>query len=187
MIYFKLLGVLLFLSLFITPIVYGIYALIKFGLLNQREPTEINTNESNDPVEIKNIEQQKPQIPYKICTSMLTDHELSFYKKLRPIAERNGYTVMVKVRLADIVTIPQETPNYMKWFNLVKAKHIDFVVCTLNAEPRFAIELDDYTHDWESTKKRDEIKNQIFSNQKVKLLRYRNYTVEQLMSDMSFL
>lgn len=124
-------------------------------------------------------------LPYVIVKKLLTDKELRFYNCIKPIADEYDYSVMCKVRLADLTEIPNGTENYIKWFNATKSKHIDFVICKSDTSPIFAIEVDDHTHDSNDRKKRDEFINKIFEDSPVKLLRYRTWTIEQLKKDLT--
>ena len=130
-------------------------------------------------------EPQDNNLPYKICNRLLTDKELKFYQSLKPITDELGYNIMCKVRLADLAELPNGTPQYMKWFNAVRSKHIDFVICSGDTSPLFAVEVDDKSHDKEDRKKRDAFVNKIFEGSPVKLLRYRTWTNEQLKKDIS--
>lgn len=151
----------------------SIIALIIMTIIIKRIQREA-TNEPKDE-----------KLPYIIVNRLLTDKELKFYNSLKPITDELGYSIMCKVRLADLAYTPSGIQHYMKWFNAVRSKHIDFVVCSSDTSPIFAIEIDDKTHDKESRQQRDEFVNRIFENKSVKLLRYRTWTIEQLKQDFS--
>lgn len=125
------------------------------------------------------------QLPYILNEKILTDKEMKFYNSLMTIAEKNGYIILSKVRLADIFSVPAGTDKYTKWFNQIKAKHIDFLLCAPDTTPLFAIEVDDKTHERADRVKRDEFVNKLFTDKKIKLYRYKTWTSEQLESDFS--
>lgn len=125
------------------------------------------------------------KLPYILNDKILTNKEYKFYESLKPIADKNGYIIMCKVRLADIVSIPSGTKDYTRYFNFIKAKHIDFLLCDGDTAPLFAIEVDDKTHERADRVKRDEFLNRVFSDKKVKLMRYNKWSIEQLESDFS--
>lgn len=133
----------------------------------------------------KEAEPKEEKLPYIVNDKLLTDKELKFYKSIKPITDKNDLVIMCKVRIADIVSVPEGTKDYIKWFNYIKAKHIDFVVCNSDISPIYAIEIDDKTHDRADRVKRDDLVNRIFEDKKVKLLRYRTWTKEQLEADFS--
>lgn len=118
------------------------------------------------------------RFPYYCNNSLLTNKEKSFYKTLKPIADKYGLTVFTKIRIADIVSIPRNTE--IKWFNYIKAKHIDFVLCDNETKPLILIEVDDRTHDRADRQERDEFVNQIFRQTQTPLLHYRTWTVEEI-------
>ena len=131
----------------------------------------------------KSEEPNNDNFPYKIGDKLLTDKELKFYQSLKPITDELGYIIMCKVRLSDLAVTPSGIPQYMKWFNYVRSKHVDFVICSIDTTPLFIVEVDDRTHDKERNKKSDDFKNKIFESSSVKLLRYRTWTTEQLKQD----
>lgn len=133
----------------------------------------------------KEAEPKEEKLPYIVNDKLLTDKELKFYKSLKPITDKNNLVIMCKVRIADIVSVQEGTKDYIKWFNYIKSKHIDFVVCNSDTLPIYAIEIDDKTHDRADRVKRDDFVNRIFEDKKVKLLRYRTWTNEQLEKDFS--
>lgn len=79
---------------------------------------------------------------------LLTKHEWSFYKELKPIADKLGFVVLSKIRMADLVEpVANSNSEYYRAFGKVKAKHIDFVLCRPeNLLVELLIELDDSTH-----------------------------------------
>lgn len=79
---------------------------------------------------------------------LLTKHEWLFYKELKPIADKLGFVVLSKIRMADLVEpIAGNNSEYYRAFSKVKAKHIDFVLCRPeNLYVELLIELDDSTH-----------------------------------------
>lgn len=105
---------------------------------------------------------------YKINNNIFTNTEKFFYKVLKDITEKMNLIIFTKVRLADIIYSPKF--NY-KDFNKIKAKHIDFVLTDKEGNIKLLIELDDKSHEKEKRKERDKFLNEIFKNQKVKLLR----------------
>ena len=159
-------------------IILVVAIILLFGFMSAKiEQLKKETKEDTAPIAEK--------LPYSLNDKILTDKELKFYNSLKPIADRNGYIILSKVRLADIFSVPSGTQSYTKWFNQIKAKHIDFLLCSSDTSPVFAIEVDDKTHERADRIKRDEFVNKLFEGKKVKLLRYKTWTAEQLESDLS--
>lgn len=128
----------------------------------------------------ESIQKSQNILPYILNQNFLTNKEYKFYQSLKPIADKYGLEIICKVRLADIVIIPKDINNYMKWFNHIKAKHIDFVLCSSEMNPVLLIEIDDYTHQRNDRKRRDEFVDSIFANTSIKLLHILTWTYEQL-------
>ena len=116
----------------------------------------------------KNIKQKEPNKNYKINNNIFTETEKNFYKILKLITDDLNLNILSKVRLADIIYT--ENKNY-KYFNKIKAKHIDFVLIDEEGNIKLLIELDDKTHNNYDRKQRDKFINEIFENEKIKLLR----------------
>ena len=105
---------------------------------------------------------------------LLTKHEWSFYKALKPIADKLGLVVLAKIRMADLVeTVADTNSEYYRGFAKVKAKHVDFALCRPeNLYVELLIELDDSTHS--EGNYRDTFVESVYSAVGYKLLRIRN-------------
>ena len=105
--------------------------------------------------------------------TILTDREYEFYTRLRPVADEYGLTVLMKVRLADLLEPKprDENPLWMECFNKIKAKHIDFALADRDTNIIALIELDDSTHAREDRIERDIFVNAILENTGYTLLR----------------
>ena len=94
---------------------------------------------------------------------LLTPREQAFYFVLESICQRNGWKLLVKLRLADIVAVRKGTEGYMSYFNRVKAKHTDFVICDPETMEILAgVELDDPSHVREDRAERDEFVDRVY-------------------------
>lgn len=127
---------------------------------------------------------QKEKFPYYLSNILLSPKEQSFYRTLKPIADEMGLIIFSKMRIVDIVQIPKNHPEYMKWFNYIKAKHIDFILCDQKFRVYKLIEVDDYTHQYKKRQERDDFVNEIFRQLDVDLLRYYRWTPDQLRNDL---
>ena len=72
------------------------------------------------------------------------------------------------VRVADIVSIKKGTKDWQKWFNKIRSKHVDFLLCDYDMNIVLMIELDDRSHESERAKKTDALKNAIFGGRLVR-------------------
>ena len=62
-----------------------------------------------------------------------------------------------KVRLEDFIYVTNKQELY-KYRGYIKSRHIDFLICDNDLHIKFAIELDDKTHNTEKAKSTDEFK-----------------------------
>jgi hypothetical protein len=143
--------------------------------------TIINGKKGKPSKPIQNIaEPEVPKdeaFPYTLNDSLLTHKESLFYRALTPITASLGLTVFAKIRLADIVSTPKGTE--VKWFNYIKAKHVDFIVCR-ELRPVLLIEVDDSTHDRPDRKERDDFVDKIFAQLGLPLLHIRRWQGDEL-------
>ncbi|MCH5184576.1 MAG: DUF2726 domain-containing protein [Oscillospiraceae bacterium] len=105
---------------------------------------------------------RKKRLPYIKAENLLTKNERDCYMLLRDFSDRHGYDVLCKIRFADIVNVCKGTKDYMKWFNKIKSKHIDFVLCRkYETDPVLLIELDDRSHDAPERIERDNFVDEV--------------------------
>lgn len=116
----------------------------------------------------------KDLYPYE-RRDLLTSNELEFYQILYPLVCQHGWQLLMKMRLADIMGVQKGTPDYMKYFNKIKAKHTDFVFCDPNTlEILAGLELDDPSHDRPERIERDEFVDRAYQAAGIPLIHVRN-------------
>lgn len=112
---------------------------------------------------------------YRRKTYLLSKAERSFYGVLTQ-AVGDKALIFSKVRVADVLT-PQKGLNRSNWqraFNLISAKHVDFLLCDpQDCALRLAIELDDASHGSAKRQKRDAFLEQACESAGLPLLRIR--------------
>lgn len=114
------------------------------------------------------------KFPYQKRDYLLTIAERKFYDVLSKIAEEQNYLVFAKVRLEDLLWLPKNTENRLKWRGYVRSRHIDFVLCNKeNIRPLLAIELDDSSHQREDRIERDERVDRILRDSGLPILHVR--------------
>lgn len=139
---------------------------------------EIN-EQSEKTSETEKLEQPKPPstksivYPYKLTKCIFSDKEKYFYRDIKPIADKLGLLVFTKMRLADLLYIPDGTENSFAWFNKIKAKHIDFIITDNEYRIKLLVEVDDPTHNRQDRKARDEEVDEIFRQQGLNILHLR--------------
>ena len=110
---------------------------------------------------------------------ILTYNESRNYKTLKEAADRKGYTVNVKTRLADIVK-PREGQHYDKYyeanFRRISQYHVDFTILNDRMKIIAIIELDDSSHDRPDRQARDEKVENILKANNIKIIHTRHIT-----------
>lgn len=126
------------------------------------------------------LRKREQPIPYELAECILTQTEQAFYHVLLPITQELGLTLFVKVRLADIAIIPKGTEDYMKWFNKIRAKHVDFLLCDEELEFLLGIELEDSSHLQEERIERDNFVDNVYEKIGLPLLHVWEWDDEDL-------
>lgn len=124
----------------------------KINIVNQPKQQIYNNKATNNGTVQQSFKYTKKQF--------LTKNELEFYKDLRKIAIKYNFTILSKIRLADLLEY-----NDYKDFNRIKAKHIDFALCdSENLNAIYLIELQDNSHKKQSRIERDIFVNSVLKN-----------------------
>ncbi len=123
------------------------------------------------------------RLPYRQRGKLITKSELRFYRALYK-AVQDDFEIFAMVRIADLLRVEEDTPNYRKWLNKILAKHIDFVICDPGSlEPKVCIELDDRSHERPDRVERDEFVDAAFESAGLPLIRIavqKSYPVREL-------
>lgn len=117
---------------------------------------------------------KRPRERYIKVESVFTPAELKFFKILIEILPE--YTVLGKVRVADIIKVDSKKARgkYLKYFNKISRKHVDYLICDKETlTPIVAIELDDKTHEIKERMERDEFLEKAFSMASLPLIRFK--------------
>jgi very-short-patch-repair endonuclease len=114
---------------------------------------------------------EEEQPPYEKRPSLLTQSERRFFGVLQEAAG-SEWEIFAMVRLADLIRVRSEAPQFQSWQNRIHAKHIDFVLCDPETlEARLAVELDDVTHQRADRRQRDAFVESALSVSRLPLLR----------------
>lgn len=154
---------------------YFVIILILVIIITVLEKKLNNVNSEKEKVEnlVNNFSEKYVKVDY-----LLTKNELKFYRILKQITNKLGYSLFCQVSLYQIVN----SKNY-KDFNKIKSKSIDFVITQENCKILLCIELDDSTHKKEKRIERDKFIDNLFKDLGIKLLRIsvqNYYNVEEL-------
>ncbi|MEL6104665.1 MAG: DUF2726 domain-containing protein [Planctomycetota bacterium] len=107
---------------------------------------------------------------YKPVDNLLTPTERDFVGVLQKCIPPKT-TLFVKVRLADIVNVCDDEPNFTGAFNLIKSKHVDYVLANSRLRPILVIELDDPSHRRKKAQRNDAVKDYALAAAAIPLLR----------------
>lgn len=146
------------------------------------KPDEIIRIINEKDINIKNEEYQ-----YYIGKEyIMTSTELLFYRQLKTITNSLNMTIFTQVDLERIIRVKNNIPRYR---NRIKSRSIDFVIVrNSNCKIVCAIELDDYTHNYQSRTERDNFINGLFKAVNIPLLRIKvtnNYDIENIKNEIS--
>ena len=124
----------------------------------------------------------KRKLPY--CKrDLLSPAELNFFRVFSQVIG-DEYFITFKVRLADILAVRPGTKERQTAQNKINCKHVDFLICDkTDMSAKFAIELDDSSHDLPSRFDRDDFINDAFEAAGIPLLRIpvkRSYATDEL-------
>lgn len=159
-----------------------IVALIIYFFVNKKRNNVSYTKPTTPPVainteyEITPVSETQPEelfLPYK-RKNLMTKNEWFFYKQLKPVADKLGYSILCKVRVADLVDIDKglDKSQWQTAFNKINKKHVDFILCKPeNLYPELLIKLDDSSHKTDDVVKRDEFIENLYKKTGYKLLR----------------
>jgi uncharacterized protein DUF2726 len=111
----------------------------------------------------------RPRLPFTKRKGLLTAAELRFYRTLRE-AVPSGPTVFVKVRLMDVVAVPDGA--WREFGAPGSGLHLDFVLADAQStEALLVVELDDRSHAQPKARQHDQFKDAALSAAGVPLLR----------------
>lgn len=157
----------------IGAIILGFVLMCKAAFKDDKKP-KATQNQQPKPTE---EEQEEPitgdVYPYTLNKCIFSPKEGYFYRDVRPIADKLGLIVFTKMRLADLLEVPKGTKDYTKWFNRIKAKHIDFIFVDKEYHIRLLVEVDDPTHNRPDRQARDEAVDEMFRQVGLEVLHLR--------------
>lgn len=111
---------------------------------------------------------------YEAKGGLLTPAELKFLGVLDQVIGTH-YRIMAQVRLADVIKVKKglDKSTRSSAFNRIKSKHLDFVACDVtDLSVKFAIELDDSSHNRPKRKERDAFLEEAMESAGVPLYRF---------------
>ena len=115
------------------------------------------------------VGKRHPKMPFSRRGSLLTAGELRFYRVLLQVVPK-GLTVFVKVRLMDLVSVPDWA--WREYGAKGSGMHLDFVLADATTLlPCLVIELDDKSHWRADVRERDAFKDAALASAGLPMLR----------------
>lgn len=175
----------------IAIIVIGIgYPLVKYieYLQDQRRDNR-NRNNSDDDGEESYAGTGVGAGDYKPRASIMTPTEIKYYEDLCDALDRANLDVSVwpQVNVSAIIEAKSDnSKEKARAFNRICRKSVDYVIANRETqETLVCIELDDYTHSWNSRQERDDFINTAFDDVGIPLFRIkveRHYDFYEIVS-----
>lgn len=126
---------------------------------------------------------------YDPRASIMTPTEIKYYDKLCDALDRAGLEVSVwpQVNVSAIIEASgNDSKQKARAFNRICRKSVDYVIANKETQATLVcIELDDYTHSWNSRQERDDFINTIFDEVGIPLFRIkveRHYDFYEIVS-----
>lgn len=136
-----------------------------FGWLFPKE----KLNYEDEVIEEEEKEVQE-KFPYHVRDDFLSPAEFSFYKVIKGMM-KDYLVICPKVSLAELLYVDHPNQNYAA-FAKIRQKRVDFVVCDpTTMKPKFAIELDDASHNRDDRSSRDVFVRKVFEAAGLPLVR----------------
>jgi very-short-patch-repair endonuclease len=116
----------------------------------------------------------EPLYLYRRKQSFMSQSERNFYSVLLPVVSSFDLVLFSMVRLADIIEVCIENDtlaaNHFLW--KIANKHVDFLICSVNLEPKLVVELDDHYHKRADRSERDEFVDACLRNAGIPVCRF---------------
>lgn len=140
-----------------TIIIVGVVVVIIFVILLTIMKSKINSLQKEE-----NKKVSEP-MPYELVNSIFTKSEKTAFDIIKTVCDKKNLLLFAKVRLADVAKIEKGNNNFNYWFNKIRSKHVDYLICeSEDVKPILAVELDDYTHNKRERKERDIFVDEVY-------------------------
>lgn len=149
------------------------------NLIKEKDYRKYRNNDNSNTLLYDNDDY--PKMPYIRRTFLLTRREQTLYRILKEQTENTKLNIHCKTRLEDLMEVAENNPNKFADRNRIKSKHVDFTVTDDESRILFCIELDDNTHNGETTKEKDLFKDRLFKETHIPLFRIKvgdDYRIE---------
>ena len=112
---------------------------------------------------------------YQAKQYFMTKSENDFFRMLNGVAG-DRYFIFPQVHLSAILDEKIKGQNWKAAFKHINGKSVDYVLCDMQTlQPVYAVELDDYTHNYSNRQERDQEVERMFKSANIPLVRFRDY------------
>lgn len=119
--------------------------------------------------------QAKNQYEYRAKACYMTKSEAEFFKILYRVAS-DRYYIFPQAHLSAILDHKVPGQNWKGAFRHINGKSVDYVLCDKQTlKPVYAVELDDYTHQYSNRQERDHEVERMLQSAGVPFVRFSNY------------
>jgi len=123
-------------------------------------------------------------LPYKTKKTLMTPSERMLFESLRGVLGTK-YDIYPQMKLDKIFDIEYQRfyKYYLGYLRKINQKSVDYLVVNRQTQsPIFAIELDDFSHESEDRRDRDDFVEELFNKANLPLVRFSpgNYKIEEV-------
>lgn len=116
---------------------------------------------------------------YTAKPAVMTPSEILFFKRLSSVAE-GKYIVFPQIHISAFIDFKVKGQNWKAAFRHINGKSVDYLLCDINTlHPKYAVELDDWTHTRNDRVERDIEVERILQQAGVPLVRFENNKISE--------
>jgi len=150
---------------------FAVVIIVVQTIKNFRDKKKYSDN-SEIPMQPLDTSVEKTKYPYHKKDFFFSQTERSFFQVLSSVLAETEYYAFSKVRLADLLNLSRGTKDKITYWNKIRSKHADFVICDKKwYKPLLLIELDDSSHNSDTRISRDSFVEKALSDAGLPLLR----------------
>ncbi len=84
---------------------------------------------NGEVIDLSNVWINMDDLPYRRRDYLLSGRELALYKLFASVLQNSPYAAFPRVNLEDVVTVSIEADNRTEYFNRIKNRYVDILVC----------------------------------------------------------
>ncbi|KUG05337.1 hypothetical protein ASZ90_017222 [hydrocarbon metagenome] len=84
---------------------------------------------NGEVIDISNAWINMDDLPYRKRDFLMSGKELSLYNLFSTVLENSSYAAFPRVNLEDVVTVALEADNRTEYFNRIKNRYVDILIC----------------------------------------------------------